>query len=195
TDIAAPFAAAEVRLHVAGEVLLGDFPFGAAVVTAGRSVVVRQPGGVVDDRLFERARREVPQVAREAAADRAREIARIERGRAILQIGPDIARRGAFGRARLPLVVRIARAEIDRGQRAEVDLLTEIQVDPVFFVDRGDLLIAPRAEARHARGRAIAADGPVERRARSVARPARAAAVVRRHFGDELTIGRAFTFS
>src|SRR5690606_41885868 len=101
------------------------------------------------------AGREEPQVPREAASDQADEIAGIDRGRAILQIGPDIARRGAFGRARLPLVVRIARAEIDRGQRAEVDLLTEIQVDPVFFVDRGDLLISLLAVARHSRVRAF----------------------------------------
>src|SRR5690606_27533071 len=157
-DVAAPAVALEVGLDVGGQVLLVHLPLGAVVVAAGGAVVAGQPGGVADDRLPERPRREVPQVAREIAADAVGEATRVGGGGAILQRAPDVARGRAFRRERLAAVVGVAQAEVDGGQRAVAEVAAEVGGEPVLVVLGGDLLVAPGAEAGDAGRAGVAAD-------------------------------------
>src|SRR5262249_40423842 len=137
---------------------------------------------------------EVPQVSREGAVDVLREVARIRSGLAVLQGGPDGAGARAFRRFGLALVVGIADAEVERLEGPHVQRVAEVQVDPVFRIGRRDLLIAPGTEAGDAGHGAVAANTPVQWRAGAMTGPARAATVVRGHFGDELARRFALPF-
>ena len=114
-DVAAPGLAAEVRLHVGGEIRLAHLPLTTVVVAAGRAVVVREPGGVGEHGLAHRTGREVPEAAREVRR-RCRSAKSPGYGtvRAVLQVGPDVAGARAFGRLGFTLVVGVARAEVER---------------------------------------------------------------------------------
>ncbi|MNM90369.1 hypothetical protein D3C81_1026280 [compost metagenome] len=160
-------------------------------MATGRAVVVGQPLGVVEDGVLQCARGEVPQVAREAAADATGKAAGEVGGGAILQGGPDITRAGAFRRQGFALVVGVTHAEVDRAQGAGIEVLAEVGGEPLLLVLGGDFLVAPGAEAGDTGRADVAADVPVDGLASAVRGPVGAATVGSGHFSNELTRSRA----